>query len=305
MKRSIRAVLCLLTAGMMLSATGYAQRRDKASLREMISIIIKASDAKVGVGLMGIDFDDSLLINGAVRFPMQSVYKFPLALAVLHAVDKGRLRLAKQIHIPKSALDTNTWSPLIHDYPHQDVDLSLAELIRYTVSKSDNNGCDALFRLIGGTAAVDAYIRSNIGIKGMAIAATEQQMHRDPKTMYTNWCQPRAMLQVLKLFYDRQVLSKSSTEFLMSCLTNSENSPSRIKGMLPQDAIVAHKTGTSGTDHDGFNGATNDIGIITLPTGRHLAVVVYVSDYKGDVQKGERVIAQISRLAWDYYSSED
>jgi beta-lactamase class A len=286
-----------------LSSTAFAQRNDKELFRAKINAIVKASDAKVGVGLMGIDFDDSLLVNGAGRFPMQSVYKFPLALAVLHAVDKGTLNLAQIIHIPESALDTDTWSPLLKDYPHQDVDISLSEIIRYTVSGSDNNGCDILFRLMGGTTAVEAYIHNSAGIKGMAIAATEQQMHSDPKTMYTNWCQPVAMLQLLKLFYQGQVLSKSSTEFLMNCMTKSENPASRIKGLLPAKAVVAHKTGTSGTDKDGFNGATNDVGIITFPDGRHLAIVIYVSDYKGDVPKGERVIAQISRLAWDFYTA--
>ena len=127
-------------------------------------------------------------------------------------------------------------------------------------------------------------------------------MHSDPKTMYTNWCEPVAMLQLLKRFYKGELLSKSSTDFLMNCMVKSANPPDRIKAMLPVKAIVAHKTGTSGTDEKGFNGATNDVGIITLANGRHLAIVVYVSDYKGDVQKGERVIAQISRLAWDYYN---
>jgi len=303
MKSSVRFLFCLLVASVMLSSTVCAQRRDKGSLRARINAIIKASDAKVGVGLMGIDFNDSLLVNGSARFPMQSVYKFPLALAVLHAVDQGTFSLAQQIHIPKSELDTNTWSPLVVDYPAQDINISLAELIRYTVGKSDNNGCDALFRLMGGTAAVETYIHNKAGVRGIAIAATERQMHSDPNTMYTNWCQPVAMLQLLKLFYDGRLLSKSSTEFLMDCMTRTENPSDRIKGLLPATAIVAHKTGTSGTDKKGFNGATNDVGIITLADGRHLAIVVYVSDYKGDVKKGERVIAQISRLAWDYYGS--
>jgi beta-lactamase class A len=252
---------------------------------------------------MGIDFEDTLLVNGLAHFPMQSVYKFPQALAVLHRVDQGLLRLAQVIHIRKSELDTSTWSPLVKDYPNQDVDISLAELLRYSIAKSDNNGCDILFRLMGGPKVVGQFINDTVRVKGIAIVATEADMHRRPKTMYFNWCQPLAMLRLLELWHNGKVLSKANTAFLMDCMTKSENSPARIKGLLPADVVVAHKTGTSGSNNKDFNGATNDVGIITLPGGKHLAIVVYVSDYYGDVPKGERIIAQISKAALDYYSS--
>jgi beta-lactamase class A len=294
----------MLTACIICTTTAQAKQTDKEILTARIQAIISSSGAKVGVGLMGVDFPDTLLFSGTGHFPMQSVYKFPLALAILDRVDKGTLRLNQPIHIPKAELDTNTWSPMVEEHPGQDIDLTLADLLRYTVSKSDNNGCDILFRMIGGPKVAQEYIRNTIGVKGIAMAATEAQMHRKPKTMYTNWCEPLAMLHILQLFDQGKVLSLSGTTFLRDCMINSQNSPTRIKALLPENVTVAHKTGTSGTDKRGYNGATNDVGIITLPGGGHLAIVVYVSDYKGDVQKGESVIAEIAKLAWDYYSAQ-
>ncbi len=83
--------------------------------------------------------------------PMLSVFKFHIALAVLNQVDKGNLTLDQKILIKKSDLLENTWSPLREKYPDGNVELPLSEIITYTVAQSDNNGCDILLRLIGGT----------------------------------------------------------------------------------------------------------------------------------------------------------
>ena len=83
-------------------------------------------------------------------------------------------------------------------------------------------------------------------------------------------------------------------------MTESANPADRIKGKLPAGAVVAHKTGSSARNYD-LIAATNDIGIVTLPNGRHFAIVVFVSDYKGGYERGGNLIAQIARLAWDAY----
>lgn len=47
---------------------------------------------------------------------------------------------------------------------------------------------------------------------------------------------------------------------------------------------------------------TNDIGIITLPDERHIALVVFVSDSKTDEATREAVIAKAAQAAWNYWS---
>jgi beta-lactamase class A len=271
-------------------------------LRARIRHVIDTAGANVGVGIMALDFSDSLMINGSGHYPMQSVFKFPLAMAILHQVDKRQLSLKQKVHIAKNSLDTATWSPLVIDYPNQDIDIPLSHLLMYTVSKSDNNGCDVLFRLAGGTAAVNQYIHG-LGVKGIAIAATEREMKKTWRVQYSNWCTPAAMLQLLRILYQGKALSRANNDFLMTIMTNSENSSARLKGLLPEGTPVAHKTGTSNTNESGIRAATNDVGIVTLPDGRHYAIVVYVSDYWGGINKGEHVIAEISRMVWDYYSN--
>jgi beta-lactamase class A len=282
---------CLLTA-----FTAFSQ----PLLQQKIQSVIDTSEAKIGVGILGLDFKDSLVLNNDTHYPMQSVYKFPLAIMILHEVDMGRMSLGQVVHISKAELSTETWSPIANEFPNQDVDMKLSDLIIYTVSKSDNNGCDVLFRLAGGTAAVDKYIHS-LGINDIAIKATEAEMHRKWKTQYTNWCKPSAMLQLLRILHEGKVLSKSSNDFLMKAMVESSNSPNRLKGMLPAGTIVAHKTGTSGANKKGITAATNDAGIVMLPNARY-AIVVFVSDYTGGVARGEHMIAEISKIVFDHYS---
>lgn len=63
-------------------------------------------------------------------------------------------------------------------------------------------------------------------------------------------------------------------------------------------AALAHKSGTSDVDN-GLAPATNDIGLITLPDGRLLAIAVFVTDSRADDATREKIIAQIARAAYD------
>jgi len=267
--------------------------------RQKIEKILPQAKGTVGVAIMGLEDRETFLFNEGLKYPMQSVYKFPLAMAVLNQVDKGKLSLNQKIHITPKDLLPNTWSPIREKYPKGNVDLKLSEILAYTVSQSDNNGCDILFRLIGGTKKVDAYIHS-LGIKSIAIAATEEEMHKDWNAQFANWCKPRAMLRLLEIFYKGKALSKTSNDFLWKIMTETTSGPNKIKGLLPKSASVAHKTGLSDTK-DGVLAATNDAGIMTLPNGEHVAIVVFVSNTPVDEKTRDGVIAQISKAAWDYY----
>ena len=73
----------------------------------------------------------------------------------------------------------------------------------------------------------------------------------------------------------------------------------RIKGLLPKDIMVAHKTGTGPAVEKGVSSTVNDIGIVTLPNGNHLVLAVYVTNIKGTIADGEGVIAKVAKAAYD------
>ncbi len=266
-------------------------------LRNKIQKIIQGKDATVGVAII-VDGKDTLTINNNFRYPTQSVYKFHLALAVLDYLNKNNLTLDHQLYVKKGDLLPNTHSPLRDDYPQGEMYLSVADIIRYTVSKSDNNGCDILFRLVGGTAVVDRYIRG-LGLSEFAIAATEEEMHGPWEVQYTNWSTPYTAAQALEIFRTQDILPQPFHDFLWDTLAGTITGGNKIKALLPEGTFVAHKTGSSFRNAEGLKAAENDIAIIQLPDGRYYSLVVFVADSmeSNDVNCG--IIAQISKAVYD------
>jgi len=162
---------------------------------------------------------------------------------------------------------------------------------------SDGTASDVLLKLAGGPERVTAYLRG-LGVRDVMVTTTEAAMAQDEQVQYQNWATPDAMVGLLRALQEGRGLSASSRRLLLGLMTASKTGIGRIKGLLPAGIVVAHKTGSSGTVH-GLTRATNDVGLVTLPDGRHLAVVVFVSDTKvGEVAR-DAVIAKIARAAWD------
>jgi len=112
-------------------------------LRQKIQQLISSKNATVGVSIIGNNGKDTLSINGDAHFPMQSVFKFHIAMAVLSQIDKGKLSFDQKIKIEKKNLLPNLYSPIRNKYPDGAM-LSISEILEYTVSQSDNVGCDVL-----------------------------------------------------------------------------------------------------------------------------------------------------------------
>ena len=293
------AVACGCLLG--LVAAVAAGRPANDPLQRTVERIARASGGTVGVAMMDLGTREAFLFNGHARFPMQSTYKFPLAMAVLERVDRGTLSLAQTVHVTPGDLQRDTYSPLRDRHPEGAFDLSLADLLRVTVAESDNNGCDILFRLVGGPSAVHRSIRQ-LGVRAMAIAATEAEMHAKHDSQFRNWSEPAGMLQLLDIFFAGKTQSAASRAFLWQAMVESPTGPKRLKGLLPPGTEVAHKTGTSFTEN-GVTEATNDVGIVSLPGGRHLAIVVFITHSWAPEDVRERTIAEIARAGYDYFAA--
>lgn len=288
----------ILSAGLLLAfifpLCVSAQNND---LRSQIKDIIKPAKGIVGVSVLGIESRDTLSVNGDARLVMHSVMKFPIALTVLHWVDSGKLTLDKMIHIRKKDLP-KTYSPLRDKYPDGNVDVSIADLLHYMVSLSDNDACDILLKVIDGPKTVQDYML-HLGIRGIAVRASEADMASAWELQYTNWCKPVEMTILLDKFYKGEILAKPTTEFLYKTLSETTTGPKRLRGLLPANAVVAHKTGTSPTNSAGLSPATNDVGIITLPNGKHVAISVFVCNSTDDEATREGFIAKVGKAVWD------
>lgn len=281
---------CCLAAAVPLSA------RDE-SLEQAVRAVADSVRATVGVAMVFGD-GDTLAVNGGHRFPMLSVFKFHQALAVLDRLDRRGLPLTTRIRVRRSDLLPDTWSPLREACPGGGR-FTVAELLTYSVAQSDNNVCDVLFRFLGGPGTVDRYI-AGLGIGETVIVADEETMHRCTDNQYLNRTTPLAAVRLLERFRRGELLSAAYGDFLLETMFATETGPDKLRGQLPADVAVAHKTGSSDRDGRGVKIADNDIGIVRLPDGRSYSIAVFVMDSREDDRTNAAVIARISRLVYDY-----
>ena len=295
------AVLCLL-----LPLSIFAQ----PGLQQQVATIAADAHGTVSVSclLPGTALNCDLQSHN--HPPMQSMFKFPLALTVLHLADTGRLfpdqhpgesidavlnrkvRFLPEDRIPK------TFSPLQDRYPDANVDVPLRELIVLSAGQSDNAATDTLQRIAGGPAVIQAYLRSLLGPQSFQMQTGEQQMDKDLQAQYGNWIEPAAAVRLLQLLVTDSPLKPATNAFLVNILTGSQTCPQCLRAGLPAGTPLAHKTGHSGA-HNGIAEATNDVGLVTLPDGRHLAIAVFVTDAHADEATRKNVIARIGQAAYN------
>jgi len=294
MRRYVALILYFLALGM--STQGHSQH----TLQRQFERIADTIRGNIGISALHLESGESTSLNGDQKFPMQSVYKFPIAMVMLHEIDRGVFSLEDTIEVSKEAyIPKAGHSPIRERYPNG-VKLTLKEILEYNVSSSDGTACDVLLRLLGGTEQVQQSIH-DLGVTDIAIATTEMVQVANDTIQYQNWSTPIAMNELLKVFYQGDYLSEESRDVLLAFMSISNAwFDRRIKGLLPAETPLAHKTGTART-YDGLTRATNDAGIITLPDGTHLAITVFISDSYDSQQKREMTIATAAKQAYDYW----
>jgi beta-lactamase class A len=268
------------------------------ALQKQIEQIASLAKGRVGVSAMILETGEAVAsLDSRGHFPMQSVYKLPISMAVMKQVDAGKLRLDEKVRIAKTDYVGRAAHSPIRDQHPQGAELTLSELLRFALVESDGTASDVLMKLAGGPEAVQAHLAS-FGITDMIVLDTENAFIRDNSLQYRNYATPEVAVSLLRALVERRGLSESSQALLLKFMTESTPGAKRLKGLLPSGTVVAHKTGTSGTEK-GMTAATNDIGIITLPDGRHVAIAVFVSDSPADEATRESVIAKIAKAVWD------
>lgn len=286
----------LVICGLLFTTLSFA---NNPQLEEEIKAIIKGKKAIIGASII-YDGIETTTINNQYRYPTMSVYKFHQALAVLNHLDKNKLSLDTKILVTKADLLPNTYSPLRDKNPAGNYEMTIAELIKYSVSESDNNACDILFKYIGGPKVVNDYIES-LGIKETFISATEAKMGEAIENNFLNWTNIRSSAELLDLFLKKDLFATPYKKFLEKALVEATTGPNKLKGLLPENVVVGHKTGRTDRSEYGIQIAENDLGFVKLPNGKQYVIAVFVMNSVEDDETNSAVIAQISKAVFDYY----
>ena len=270
----------LIAVAALLLLTGLTRTLD-----ERVQRIADEIDSTVGVAALHVESGRRFGMRADELFPMASVYKFPIAIAFLRAVDTGRYALGNEVLVQPSEFAPGH-SPLRDRAQGRPLEITLRDALEAMMAQSDNTAANVLLRLSGGGEGVRRVMR-DLGISG--IDATPSTYSGDPGEGT-----PAAVLALLERFYAREAgLSRSSHDLLMRIMSTSSTGEHRIKAGAPDRATVANKTGT-------LPGTVNDVGIITSPNGRdHILIVVFTKGGKtSTTTQRERAVALITRALY-------
>ncbi len=280
-------------------------QRDPELEQDLAAIAIDAK-GEVGIAAVVLETGDAAQLNADERFPMQSVYKLPIAMAVLEEVRRGRRGLDEKVGVTKDDMVRKGMRSPLRDANPDGGEYTIRELVRLSMVESDGTASDVLMRVLGEEGNTQAFL-TRIGIFEIKVVDPTKEIGREWNIQYRNYATPAAAVELLRwLKVSVEAADAVDAEdpvwpLLVQFMTESKTGVRRIQGQLPKGTLVANKTGTSGTQN-GITPATNDIGIIELPDGRHIAIAVFVSDSTANEATREAVIARMAKAVWDRWA---
>lgn len=268
-------------------------------LKKELEAYVCSCDAEIGIAVIT-DRQDTICVNNGRPYPMNSVLKLYQALAVAEVLQRRGIALDSCISIKREELHPKTYSPLREKYPSEDFSLSIGDLLKYALQESDNNACDLLFDRIIGMGDTEEYIRK-LGVENFAIRVNERDMFENHEASSENWNYPLSAAIVIDKLFTRTLFQSVYQDFLKRTLVECRTGQNRLpKPLLQTGATIGHKTGTGFDSPAGLPQGINDVGFVTLPTGRHYAIAVFVKSSQGDMAATEQMIADISDIVYRY-----
>lgn len=298
--------------------------------------LVEPVGAELGFAMHHFASGERRSVRGDERFLMASVYKLPIALAVLHQVDEGGLSLEQTLRLtpddlrPGPSLDAmaRLVLPAGRDFP-------VRELLERMLLDSDSSASDALLGLVGAASVTERLValgvpeirvdRPEVVLLLDSVGASSEpppggwtfteiltryrsggdarrrqaqlDSLRDPRDTAT----PEAMANLLARVHRGQALRPASNALLLGWLRGCKAGANRLRGDLPADTLFAHRTGTTPTILD-RTASTNDVGLLTLPDGAgDVAIAAFLRMAGGTVEERERVLSRIGRAVFERY----
>lgn len=264
-----------------------------------IQEVIKGKKAQVGVAVLY--KDDAVTVNNDDQYPLMSVFKFHIALAVLKKMEQEGIPSTAVVTLGPSDIDTKTWSPMYKKYKSKKITLSYGDLINYMVSQSDNNACNWLINFVGGIQNVNAFIK-DLGIDQIQLIETEKSMEQDIRRSYNNWSTPLSVTQLLRKIYTEKVLSDRHFAFFERAMLASASGKDKFRAGLPKEVEVGHKTGMSYRTSEGVRMCDADVGVIYMPGGEKCYLAVLVKDSKESDAANAKIMADIANKIYEHYT---
>jgi beta-lactamase class A len=240
------------------------------NLERQLDFITSAKGSDVGIAAVDLQTGETVALKGNTPFPMASTMKIAVAALYLSQVEHGRRSLDDTIE-----------------------GVSARSLMSRMMIRSDNRATDILLADLGGPQALHQWLVQN-GLQGLRVDRNIARLLADKRDLWDvrDSSTPLAMVELLKKIYRAELIRPASRNYLLDLMARCQTGKNRIRGMLPFGTPVENKTGT-------LNGLSDDVGFITMPDGRRIAIAVFA---RGGSDR-PKTIAASARTIYDGFKS--
>lgn len=313
-----------------------AEPAPPAAIDAVIQALGRNFNGHVGIAVRSVEEGWTSSYNGEQLFPQQSVSKLWVGMAMLDAIDRGKLALDTPVTIRPEDL-TLFHQPIAALVKAEGYRTTLRELFTRAMTQSDNTANDSVLRTVGGPEAVRGYlarrhvsdIRFGPGERLLQSRAAGLEWSQDmamgrrfltaranlPRSVREralnsyladppDGAAPVAIVSALARLKRGEMLSPGSTALLISTMADAKTGPQRIKGGVPAGWSYAHKTGT-GQELAPRSTGYNDVGIMTAPDGSSYAVAVMIGSTTVSIPERWDLMQAVSRAVAGLHVPQD
>jgi beta-lactamase class A len=313
----------------LLAIAVAAQAADISPLRKKIEQAASRAKGDVGIAVKHLESGTEILINADKKFPMGSTYKLPILVETYYQAAEGKFSLDDRVEVMPSDIHIGSGA-MVALFDPPGVQLNIRNLINMAMRVSDNSAADILLNRVEPGNVTQRM--KTLGLESIRVDRSTLEMILDQSGLdYAQFgalparevrklldsidaataakaddqfnktdkdtAKPADMNRLLEMLVKGEIVDREASDEIIAILKECQTGTARIPGLLPREVAieVAHKSGTIG-------GSINDTGIVFLPYGAgHLAITVFMKNTKATTAVRERVIADITRYAYDYF----
>ncbi|MCX6794420.1 MAG: class A beta-lactamase-related serine hydrolase [Candidatus Falkowbacteria bacterium] len=225
-------------------------------------------------------------INERDLFVSASTIKVPLTMAVLKAEEDNKLKLADKYALEELDLDGN-FGELYQ--VGSDKELSVEELIKIMLEKSDNTAMRAIINILNKIGINDPFVNVYEAM-GWDTSDTDliPEIGKAPNYQAINL---KTLSNMFIALYDSKYINTENSNRVLEYLANTPFNDKIVAG-VPKDILVAHKIGISVTDN-----TFSDCGIVYAPNRNY---ILCLGSSGADEANADKFMAEISKVVYQF-----
>ncbi len=271
----------------------------RAQVPAEVRAIIESSGATYGIACTELSSGRTIVWNEREMFHAASTMKTPVMIEVFGQASRGLFGLDDSMLVRnefKSIVDGSAYAMDLKDdsddsmYGLLERQTTIRHLVEQMITVSSNLATNILIDRVGAENTTETMRK--LGAPDIQVLRGVEDGKAFEKGM-NNRTNALDLMTIFRALAEGKAVGKAEDSAMVEVLLR-QRFRDKIPALLPPDVRVAHKTGN-------ITGVEHDSGILFLPDGRTIVMVVLSKDWK-DQKAARGSIAKIARALYDELS---